>query len=293
MNNETLKTIISGGVGGIISNTVCHPMDTIKASMMYRYKASYFDGFNMAKVFKLLVQKEGVKGLYRGFDIVIATTVPSTAIYFLALRFVRNSMSDYHVLQDSFYLREFVTGFGAQFLAGFVFTPRDVIKERMQVQLFMTETGEGYGYKSSWDGAKKIFQKEGLFGLYRGFWQTLLLWGMSGGIYVSIYENLKEKWRQSENIKKGHEPAYLILTSSVISIAIAAAVTTPLDVLKLNYQVRNKQDTIFSVTKRLIENHGLKVLFRGLTSRILWMSPRTALSWTSFELTSQYLNTKL
>ena len=73
---------------------------------------------------------EGVRGFYRGFGFVLAGDIPGNMAYFGGYE-----LGKAVVPSDSGVLGSMATGAIAQLIAGVVFTPIDIIKERMQVQV--------------------------------------------------------------------------------------------------------------------------------------------------------------
>ena len=75
---------------------------------------------------------EGLRGFYRGFGFVLAGDIPGNMAYFGGYE-----LGKAVVPSDSGVLGSMATGAIAQLIAGVVFTPIDIIKERMQVQVRM------------------------------------------------------------------------------------------------------------------------------------------------------------
>lgn len=88
--------------------------------------------------------------------VVLLSTGPSTSVFYLSVELSKKIVSSN---MDSFpFMRDAMVGFCAQFFCGFVFTPRDVIKERLQVM---------NTYSNTFEGIKSIARAEGVRGFYR------------------------------------------------------------------------------------------------------------------------------
>ena len=76
-------------------------------------------------------------GYYRGFGAVLTGVVPATALYFGGYESGRRMLP-----ADSGMVGDMLVGCYTQAIAGIVFTPVDIIKERMQVRYhsFSTNT---------------------------------------------------------------------------------------------------------------------------------------------------------
>jgi hypothetical protein len=104
---------------------------------------------------------------------VAALSIPSVALYFATLEVMKDYFPDWQgptkVIAEPTLLKqqEFASGIMAQLTSSFIATPRDVIKQRLQVQ-HLQEGGMKERYHGSWAAAKDIFRSEGLArGLYR------------------------------------------------------------------------------------------------------------------------------
>lgn len=74
-------------------------------------------------------------GFYRGFGPTLAGVVPASAVYFWSYETAKTSI----LLKKLGPAQNFIVGCAAQLSAGLVFTPVDIIKERLQVaQLLKT-----------------------------------------------------------------------------------------------------------------------------------------------------------
>jgi len=71
--------------------------------------------------------------------------------------------------------------------------------------------------------------------------------------------------------------------SGFVAGAVGAAITCPLDVVKTRMQVRAAGDTTGYKTtaqafKTILTQEGPKTFFKGLSARILWIAPGTAIT---------------
>lgn len=109
-----------------------------------------------------------------------------------------------------------------------VLTPVDVVKQRLQL---------GF-YKGIWDCVRTILREEGPRALYRSYPTTLLMNWPYAGVLVATNESIKQTLLR-RNGSTG-EPLGMLefLLSGAVSGAVAAAITTPLDVLKTRLQTQ-------------------------------------------------------
>lgn len=149
--------------------------------------------------------------------------------------------------------------------------------------------------------ARTLVQREGLISLFRSLPVTYAMNVPFAGLLVTINENLKSRYMNSENASVA---AYF--ACAAISGSLAAVLTTPFDVIKTRMQTQNvvssicKQTkkpcatpiycTIRETIKKILADDGLKGFTAGALPRMLYYLPGAAVSWTTYEQVKRYLD---
>lgn len=102
-----------------------------------------------------LLRTEGLRGLFRGFGFVALGVAPANAAYFCGYELGG-------LLAPPGYT-DLARGLGAQLLGGVVYTPVDLIKERMQVQSMLP----GSPRQGAWEMLLSIYRSRGAAGLFK------------------------------------------------------------------------------------------------------------------------------
>ncbi len=89
-NIATYASAISGLIGSSLGKFVCHPIDTIKAKIQVQQTSSS-SGFGsvIRDIGRKTIATEGWVGLYRGFGINLAGSIPASALYFGSYEFFK------------------------------------------------------------------------------------------------------------------------------------------------------------------------------------------------------------
>lgn len=159
-----------------------------------------------------------------------------------------------------------------------------VIKQRMQVH--KSE------FRSVYTCARTVYRTEGLGAFYVSYPTTLAISIPFNAIQYTIYEHLKRVLNPTHE----YSPSSHMISGAGAG-AVAAAVTTPLDVAKTMLQTRGTSHDPeirnvrgMSDAFRIIwSRDGFKGFTRGLTPRVLTTVPSSALSWLSYEFFSKSL----
>jgi solute carrier family 25 (mitochondrial iron transporter), member 28/37 len=139
--------------------------------------------------------------------------------------------------------------------------------------------------------ARVVFRNEGLSAFYVSYPTTLAISIPFNAIQLTVYEHCKRLLNPSQQ----YSPTTHIL-SGAIAGAVAAGITTPLDVAKTILQTRGTSNDpdirnvrgMTDAFQVIWRRDGLKGFGRGLTPRVLTIMPSTALCWLSYEFFSKH-----
>lgn len=155
------------------------------------------------------------------------------------------------------------------------------MKSRTQTKL--------YGPLASWRVAHRLFTTDGLPGFYRGFGITIMREIPFTSIQFPLYEFLKlqlAKWKGTKRI-----PPSQASVCGCVAGGVAAALTTPLDVLKTRVMLDQGKSTILTHFQNICKNEGTSTLFSGIVPRTLWISAGGAVFLGVYEWALDHLIT--
>ncbi|KAI3617841.1 hypothetical protein CBS9595_003750 [Malassezia furfur] len=211
-------SLIAGAASGMSVDLLFYPIDTIKTRLQSA------QGFWKAG---------GFTGVYRGMGSVAVGSAPGASIFFVTYESLKSYLSRTFFpghAKDAKAMSPFVhmtSASIAEVAACLVRVPTEVVKSRQQTA--------AYGRISSLTAFRQVVAGEGVAGLYRGFGGTILREVRRvltqipfTCIQFPLYEFLKHK-----AAGRTKEPTWwqAAATGSVAG-SFAAAVTTPLDVIK-------------------------------------------------------------
>jgi solute carrier family 25 iron transporter 28/37 len=163
--------------------------------------------------------------------------------------------------------------------------PFDVIKQRMQIK------GSKAMYRSVMDCARYVYRAEGMGAFYVSYPTTLSMTVPFTALQFLAYESLSTMM----NPTKAYNPTTHCLAGAVAG-GFAAALTTPMDVIKTMLQTRGTARDIELRTvagflqgcRLLRQREGFRGFFKGIRPRILTTMPSTAICWTAYEACKAY-----
>ncbi|KAI0736254.1 S-adenosylmethionine transporter [Fomitopsis betulina] len=247
-----VQSLAAGGLAGTAVDLLFFPIDTIKT----RLQSS--QGFARAG---------GLHGIYKGVGSVVVGSAPGAAVFFCTYDTLKRTIP----LSDNLApLTHVLSASAGEVAACLIRVPTEVVKTRMQTSTYGSLAG------SSLAAAKLVLSQEGLRGFYRGFGTTVMREIPFTSIQFPLYELLKVRLSQA----LGRRPlrAYEAAVCGSISGGFAAALTTPLDVLKTRVMLDTRDSTKHNIPslstrfKQIYVLEGPRALFSGVVPRTLWIS---------------------
>lgn len=278
--------LAAGAFAGIMEHTVMFPVDSIKTRMQTS-KIGAREGILQA--FTRISAQEGPLALWRGVSSVVMGAGPAHAVYYLVFESTKTTLCNrmYNldnniVTTERFPLIAAVSGVAATITSDALMTPFDVVKQRMQ-------NASDSSMKTTLRVCSHITKHEGLGAFFISYPTTLILSIPFAALNFGIYEFASDVL----NPQQAYNPLVHCVAGGV-SGAVAAALTTPLDVVKTALQTQSvKASGFFSAVKALRlkqqQQQGTSVFWRGLRPRVVFNVPATAISWTAYEMAKAYL----
>lgn len=163
--------------------------------------------------------------------------------------------------------------------------PFDVIKQRMQVH--------GSSYRGIFECATSVFRNEGLRAFYISYPTTLTMTVPFTALQFTAYESLTKVMQRRRNL--AYDPL-VHCTAGGLAGGIAAAATTPLDVVKTLLQTRGTSSEseirnargLVQASSIIWRREGFKGFFRGMNARVVTAAPSTAICWSAYEVAKAY-----
>ncbi|KAG8832189.1 S-adenosylmethionine transporter [Serendipita sp. 399] len=132
---------------------------------------------------------------------------------------------------------------------------------------------------------------QGWRGFYKGFELTIMREIPFTSIQFPVYEFLKLKLADILGRERGKLRAYEAALCGSLAGGIAAASTTPLDVLKTRVMLDIKASTAdatpspLAMLQKIYRQEGVRALFSGIVPRTLWISAGGAVFLGAYEWT--------
>ncbi|KAJ0987529.1 hypothetical protein J5N97_005885 [Dioscorea zingiberensis] len=273
------------------------------------------------RVAAAILRHDGPRGFYRGFATSLTGTIPARALYMTALEVTKSAVgaaaSRLGVPEPAAAAAaSAAAGLSAAMAAQVVWTPIDVISQRLMVQSSQSPNPK---YHGGVDAFIKILRSDGLRGLYRGFGMSILTYAPSNAVWWASY-SLSQRiiWggigcylcrrgdcdnSSEEGSAAGLRPDYkMVAVVQGVSAAMAGGasclVTMPLDTIKTRMQVMDSGDdgyggrssnkgsagmTIGRTVRNLLKEGGWGACYRGLGPRWASMSMSATTMITTYE----------
>lgn len=266
--NNVGAHMTAGAIAGVMEHCVMYPLDSVKTRMQSLTVINQ----GVYQTFTKMVQTEGMLRPVRGMSAMVVGAGPSHALYFssyeyLKDRLISNTTSNrYHTLIYG------ASGCISTLLHDGIMNPAEVVKQRLQMY--------NSPYKSVTDCLVRVYRTEGLPAFYRSYTTQLTMNIPFQSIHFMVYE-----WMQHLTNREHVYNPKAHMVSGAMAGAVAAAITTPLDVCKtlLNTQQVGATTGMLAAVRTVYRLGGLSGFFRGVQARVMYQMPATAICWSTYE----------
>ncbi|OSS46272.1 hypothetical protein B5807_08694 [Epicoccum nigrum] len=277
--------MLAGAFAGIAEHSVMYPVDMLKTRMQVMNpgpSATYTS--SIANALVTVSRVEGFRSLWKGLSSVVLGAGPAHAVYFASYEATKHALGgnegeshEHHPLAAA------ASGAAATITSDALMNPFDVVKQRMQLH--------GSIYTSVGHCARDVFRKEGIGAFYVSYPTTLCMTVPFTALQFMSYESISKVMNPT-----GRYDPYTHCFAGGLAGGFAAALTTPLDVIKTLLQTRgNAHDAELRSVSGLVQaariihqREGYKGYFRGLKPRIITTMPSTAICWSAYEMAKAF-----
>ncbi|KAF3930430.1 Mitoferrin-2 [Dactylellina cionopaga] len=277
--------IIAGAAAAFTIDLIVYPLDTVKTRIQ---SSTEWPGGRRALF----------KGAYQGVGSIILATLPSSATFFLTYNFLVKNISEAilpgddsqkpQALQSAIHSASSAV---AEIASCAILTPAEVIKQNAQV---VSPTSRAT--TSSSIVALRMLLKQPR-SLFRGYTALVSRNLPFTAMQFPMYEEIRRRIYAYRGID--HPLLSEIGITTAISAgsagAVAAAVTTPLDVIKTRMMLlrkdgRHSSSGMVETAKSVIKTEGARAIWRGGLLRSVWTALGSGLYLGTFESTKVYLS---
>lgn len=288
-NPPFTTALVAGGIAGTTVDLTLFPLDTLKT----RLQSS--EGF---------FASGGFRGIYRGVGSAALGSAPGAALFFCTYEATKTLCADLRhgtttealILggerSKSTSIDHMAAASLGEVAACAVRVPTEVVKQRAQAGQ------HGGSSLSSLRAILDLRSSIGLAGvwreLYRGWGITILREVPFTIIQFPIWEALKaygRRRRSAQNLSGDVSAGESALYGSVAG-AVAAGVTTPLDVLKTRVMLSSEKTSVSEIVVSILRQHGIRPFFAGIGPRVAWISVGGAVFLGSYQWAVNAMETK-
>ncbi|KAK1754354.1 mitochondrial carrier domain-containing protein [Echria macrotheca] len=283
MSNPPFQTaLLAGALAGTTVDLTLFPLDTLKTRL--QSSAGFF-------------ASGGFRGIYRGVGSAVVGSAPGAAFFFCTYETTKSFLSSSSSIHSSSSTQTRATDHMlaaslGEIAACAVRVPTEVIKQRAQAGQ------HGGSSLSSLLAILHLRRDLGFLGmtreLYRGWGITILREVPFTVLQFPLWERLK-KWGRERKAQTGRGlfgeeaekkkdvgAAESALYGSVAG-GLAAAVTTPLDVLKTRVMLSARRERIPTIVRGILRENGIRPFFSGIGPRVMWISIGGAIFLGSYQ----------
>ncbi|KAK9290009.1 hypothetical protein L1049_008172 [Liquidambar formosana] len=284
---EFWQFMIAGSVAGSVEHMAMFPVDTLKTRMQAIGSCPAAHSAGLRQSLRSILKLEGPSGLYRGIAAMGLGAGPAHAVYFSVYELCKEFFSAGNPNNSAAHA---LSGVFATVASDAVITPMDMVKQRLQL--------ESSPYKGVGNCVKRVLVEEGIGAFYASYRTTVVMNAPFTAIHFATYEAAKRGLMEVVSPESVSDENLVVhATAGAVAGALAAAVTTPLDVVKTQLQCqgvcgcdRFSSGSIRDVLRTVVKKHGYAGLMRGWIPRMLFHAPAAAICWSTYEASKSFFH---
>ncbi|GFP80629.1 nicotinamide adenine dinucleotide transporter 1 chloroplastic [Phtheirospermum japonicum] len=287
----------AGAAAGVIAATFVCPLDVIKTRFQVhglpQLASANIRGSVIVGSLEQIIQKEGLRGMYRGLSPTVLALLPNWAVYFTIYEQLKSSLGEFLDVNHQLSIgANMMAASGAGAATTIATNPLWVVKTRFQTQ------GMRIGvlpYSSTFSALRRIAHEEGIRGLYSGLVPALA--GISHvAIQFSTYEKIKSYLADHGNTTTHKLSACDVALASSVSKIFASTLTYPHEVVRSRlqeqgYHSAKRYSGVVDCIKKVKQQEGINGFYRGCATNLLRTTPAAVITFTSFEMIHRFLVT--
>ncbi|EMC91833.1 hypothetical protein BAUCODRAFT_306237 [Baudoinia panamericana UAMH 10762] len=268
-----LRSLLAGGIAGTTVDVSLFPLDTIKTRL--QSSAGFW-------------ASGGFRGVYNGIGSAVVGSAPGAALFFVTYESVKEQFAHRKLGPYGEAGAHMLAASVGEVAACAVRVPTEVVKQRAQA-------GQ---YPTSLTALTSILAQRSTHGffhvwreLYRGWSITIMREVPFTVIQFPLWEAMKRWSLKQRSVARGKDVtgAESAIYGS-ISGAVAAGLTTPLDVLKTRLMLAKQRQSITAITTKIWREEGAKAFFSGIGPRTMWISIGGAVFLGSYQWATNLLS---
>ncbi|KAJ4857422.1 mitochondrial carrier protein domain-containing protein [Trichoderma breve] len=268
------SALLAGALAGTTVDLSLFPLDTLKTRL--QSSAGFFPS-------------GGFSGIYRGIGSALVGSAPGAAFFFCTYETAKAFFGQRIRSSSGNVLTHMLASSLGEIAACSVRVPTEVVKQRAQAGHHGGSSAQALGHilsrYSAPGGSLAAVWRE----LYRGWGITVFREVPFTVIQFPLWEGMKAWGRKrrgdGKDVSAGESALYGSLAGGV-----AAASTTPLDVLKTRVMLSKERVSVGDVFRRMVRDEGVRPFFAGIAPRVTWISIGGAIFLGSYQWVINTMN---
>jgi hypothetical protein len=278
MRVPTIASLVAGSLGGAMGVLTSFPFDTLKTLAQSSLNDDPEVPLNLIETTRLIWQKEGLRGFYKGVRPMMIGQSFIKALAFGANALALNIFATYFPSLTAGWELIIAAAFSG-FVTGFFVTPVERIKIMMQASS---------QYVHEFHCIRAVMRTEGCGGLFgRGLGPTMIREIPGYAIYFAIYGALMETYA-AEVLGYGAPCVF-----GAVAGCLSWLPVYPIDVVKTLVQNTEggagQNVSWWVVTKRIYKEGGVLAFFDGLSPKMIRATIYNAFTFLTYELVIRLL----
>ena len=277
---------LAGIAGGLAVCIVGHPFDTIKTRLQTSPEGYYRSTMDCVRK---TARKEGLMGFYAGVTSPLAGQMFFRAFSFFTFYRVESMLNNLNEGEVTSNGQLLVAGGMTGFAISFIETPIDLVKTKLQIQIF--QNADKRKYSTTLGAIQYISSVNGPRALWQGMSATVIRNVPSNALFFPVNEIVKRNFADYNNISVDDLEIHHRLGAGACGGLSYWVGMYPLDRIKGAVQAQrfHKQVGYLTMVSEIYAKDGILGFYRGITPCAARAAPACAAMFAVVDLTRKVL----
>jgi len=267
------KSLLAGGIAGMVSQTLTWPLEYIKTT---KQLPKYYNEKSIMRIISNEIKTKGPLTTFTGLSPQLIGSIPRASVRFYSYNYFNNYFNNSDKKNNLITLGAGL--FGGAIEAITVMTPAEVIK---------VKSIKNPDIKSSYI-IGDILKKQGFHGLYQGIVPTTLRQSTTQGFSFFAFNYSKPYYsNMCNNYNVNNSIASLL--AGITGGVFAVALNNPIDSIKTSIQSSNKKESFIRNILNVYNKYGITGFYRGGLLRMTRVGPLHGITFLTYDIVSKFL----
>mmetsp|Transcript_15731 Transcript_15731/g.44017 ORF Transcript_15731/g.44017 Transcript_15731/m.44017 type:complete len:320 (-) Transcript_15731:209-1168(-) len=284
--------LLTVGGSGALAKTAVAPLERVKILMQVQSMSTGHKYAGPWDALRSIGQREGFKAFYRGNGVNVVRLFPDVVLKFALHDQVKQMFAQVDPSKAPSFRDRLAISSTTGLLRTTIAYPLEVVRTRITADT--SKVAHTALYRGITDCLVKTYKREGLGGLYKGYFLSAAGVVPYLAISFAAYDELKESLPDSKEFKASIWHPLAKISIGALATVLAQTVTFPIDSVRRRMQMSGSVQThtqyenFWRCASSMLQREGVSSFYRGVVVNAVKTAPGAAVQFVAYDFIKTY-----